>query len=93
MTKPRAEVRLQPGIAPSDVLGLQAPAYSEAPKKGLALALGAGNVSSIMVTDTLEELFIHNRTVLLKLNPVNAYLEPLLRRGFVPLLEVTCLTR
>ena len=87
MMNARAEVRLKPGIAPTDLPDTQARAYRAKGDGSVALVLGAGNVASIPVTDTLEQLFVHDRVVLLKLNPVNAYLEPFIREGFGPLLE------
>lgn len=58
---------------------------------GMSVVLGAGNITSIAVLDTLYELIAHNRVVILKLNPVlgemfdaiNAVLRPLSERGFV----------
>ncbi|MDN5744820.1 MAG: aldehyde dehydrogenase family protein [Nocardioidaceae bacterium] len=37
---------------------------------GVSVVLGAGNITSIAVLDTLYEVFAHNRAVILKLNPV-----------------------
>lgn len=54
---------------------------------GSCLVLGAGNVSSIPVCDFLYKLFVENRTVVLKPNPVLNYLSPLLKRAFSALLE------
>ena len=53
----------------------------------LALVLGAGNVGSIPPTDLLHKLFVENQVVLLKMNPVNEYLGPLLAGAFAPLVE------
>ena len=55
--------------------------------RGVALVLGAGNVGSIGPMDVLHKLVAEGQTVLLKMNPVNAYLGPLLRRGLKPLVE------
>ena len=52
----------------------------------VALVLGAGNVSSIPIVDTLTKLFHENQVVLLKMNPVNAYLGPIMERAFCPLI-------
>ena len=53
------------------------------PRRGrVALVLGAGNVSSIGPMDALYKLFVEDRVVLYKMHPVNAYLGPLLERGF-----------
>ncbi|MEZ6091622.1 MAG: aldehyde dehydrogenase family protein [Pirellulaceae bacterium] len=53
----------------------------------IAGVLGAGNVSSIPVTDALHQICFQNASVLLKLNPVNAYLEPTFQKAFRPLIE------
>ena len=46
---------------------------------GISVVLGAGNITSIAVLDTLYELFAHNRVVILKLNPIlGALYEPTL---------------
>jgi Aldehyde dehydrogenase family len=62
--------------------------------RGLALVLGAGNITSIGIADTLERVLLHGTATALKLHPRFAPLEPhvaralspLLRRGFVRLL-------
>ncbi|MBV8201654.1 MAG: aldehyde dehydrogenase family protein [Acidobacteria bacterium] len=54
---------------------------------GVALVLGAGNVSSIGPMDALYKLFVENRVVLYKAHPVNAYLGPLLLEAFRALAE------
>lgn len=59
---------------------------------GVILILGAGNVSSIPLTDALTKLFLERRCVLLKMNPVNAYLTPLFEKAFAPLIREGYLT-
>lgn len=54
---------------------------------GVALVLGAGNVSSIPIIDALTKLFQEGQVVLLKMNPVNAYLGPIFERAFAPLIS------
>ncbi len=46
------------------------------------LVLGAGNINAIPPTDVLQKLFAEGKTCVLKLNPVNAYLGPLLEEAF-----------
>jgi Aldehyde dehydrogenase family len=53
----------------------------------VSLVLGAGNISSIPPLDGLAKLYQDNAVVLIKLNPVNGYLEPVLNRAFAPLVE------
>ncbi len=53
--------------------------------------LGAGNVSSIPATDMLYKIFHNREAVLLKLNPVNDYLEPFFNDAFRPLVDAKLL--
>lgn len=52
----------------------------------VALVLGAGNVSSIPALDVLDQLLLHGRVVVLKMNPVNATLGLVLGEALAPLL-------
>ena len=81
-----AEVWMQPGITKANLRENQAEFFRKPNPEGkLALVLGAGNQSSIPVTDALQKLFVENEVVLLKMNPVNDYLGPVFRRIFEPL--------
>lgn len=84
----RAEVWMEPGVTAADLPGLTAVAYADgADRTGrLALVLGAGNVSSIGPLDAIHKLFNENQVVILKLNPVNDYLAPVLERALRPLI-------
>lgn len=53
----------------------------------VTLVLGAGNVSSIPITDALTKIFQGNQAVLLKMNPVNEYLGPVFEKAFKPLID------
>ena len=53
--------------------------------------LGAGNVSAIPATDTLYKIFNDGEAVLLKLNPVNDYLESPFNDAFRPLIDANLL--
>ena len=48
----------------------------------VCLVLGAGNVNSIPAADVVAKLFNEGKVCLLKMNPVNAYLGPLLEEAF-----------
>jgi acyl-CoA reductase-like NAD-dependent aldehyde dehydrogenase len=86
----RGEVWLKAGTAPT-----QAKIYREPTTAKVALILGAGNVSAIVAMDVLSKLFTANQIVILKLNPVNAYigasiaqaLAPLIQAGFLHIVE------
>ena len=82
-----ADVWMEPTVTPADLAATQAVAYRRQDVGGVALVLGAGNVSSIGPMDALYKLFVENRVVLYKAHPVNAYLGPLLLEGFRALAE------
>lgn len=52
---------------------------------GCAAILGAGNVQSIPPLDFLYQMLKENRVVVVKLSPINAYLQPHLEQAFAPL--------
>jgi acyl-CoA reductase-like NAD-dependent aldehyde dehydrogenase len=77
------EVWMQPGLTVEELPDSQAAAYRESGARGrVALVLGAGNLSSIAPMDALYKLFVERRVVLLKMNPVIAYLGPVIAEGF-----------
>src|SRR6266542_933637 len=53
----------------------------------VSLVLGAGNINSIPPLDGLAKLYQDNAVALIKLNPINAYMEPVLNRAFAPFVE------
>lgn len=52
---------------------------------GVAAVLGAGNVTGLAAGDVIAQVFEHGRAALLKLHPLHAPLEPVLRAAFGPL--------
>jgi acyl-CoA reductase-like NAD-dependent aldehyde dehydrogenase len=82
-----AEAWLEPGVRVEEVAASQARSCRERGPGGVALVLGAGNVSALAPADLLHKLFVEGRVVLLKPNPVNAYLAPLYERGFRALIR------
>jgi acyl-CoA reductase-like NAD-dependent aldehyde dehydrogenase len=83
-----AEIWMKPGVSAETLPQTQALIYQDKNHSGkVALVLGAGNVSSIAPTDLLYKLFVEDQVVLLKMNPVNAYLGPLIEESFRPLIE------
>ena len=82
------EVWMQPGVTRDDVLARQAFTYRDKGHPGqVTLVLGAGNAAPMLPDDVLHQLFIADHVVLLKLNPVNAYLGPLLEEALQPLVQ------
>jgi aldehyde dehydrogenase (NAD(P)+) len=84
----RAEVWMEPGIEAGQVRDHLAAFYRrESPAGKVALVLGAGNISSIAPLDLLHELYAEGAVAVVKMNPVNDYLEPFLAEAFAPFLE------
>src|SRR5579875_111420 len=83
-----AEIWMEPGVTVENLAETQAVAYRDKQHKGrVALVLGAGNVSSIGPMDILYKMFVEDQVVVLKLNPVNEYLGPLIKESFQALIE------
>jgi acyl-CoA reductase-like NAD-dependent aldehyde dehydrogenase len=78
----RGEVWLKPETPPN-----QGQIYREPTTGKVALILGAGNVSSIVAIDVLSKLFSENQLVIVKMNPVNAYIGEYLAQAFAPLIQ------
>ena len=79
----RAEVWVEPGKPASQGAIYKAP---PGPCK-VALVLGGGNVSSIPSMDVLYKLFAENEVCVLKVNPVNDFIGPILEEAFRPLID------
>jgi hypothetical protein len=83
-----AHVWLRPGVTLEQAKSGVARRLRDTDLPGqVSLVLGAGNISSIPPLDGLTKLYQDNAVVLIKLNPVNAYLEPVLNRAFAPFIE------
>ncbi len=83
-----AEVWMEPGLTEPAIQHAQARAYRDPDgSKGTALVLGAGNVASLGPRDVLSKLIGEGKVVVLKANPVNAYLVPHWRKAMAPLID------
>jgi acyl-CoA reductase-like NAD-dependent aldehyde dehydrogenase len=83
-----AEVWMEPGVVAESLPDTQALAYRGVGRAGgVALVLGAGNVASIAPQDAIYKLFVEKRVVILKMNPVNEYLGPLIAEACAELVE------
>jgi hypothetical protein len=83
-----AEIWMEPGVTMENLPKTQAVAYDGKERNGrVSLVLGAGNVSSIGPLDALYKLLVDDEVVILKTNPVNAYLGPIWEEGFRALIE------
>jgi acyl-CoA reductase-like NAD-dependent aldehyde dehydrogenase len=77
------DVWLKPEVTLEEARSRQAWAYKESPHEGkVALVLGAGNASPLPPSDTFHKLFHDLCVVVLKMNPVNSYLGPLLEEAY-----------
>ncbi len=84
----RATVVMQAGVTLDSLAQNTASLYASDPPAGrVTLVLGAGNIASIAPLDVLSALYAHGSVVLLKLNPVNAYLESFFVRIFSALID------
>lgn len=86
----KAEVWMQDGVNRANLKDHTASAYDipEDQREGkLALVLGAGNIASIPPLDVFHKLFNENQVVLLKMNPVNDYLDEFLSAALRPLID------
>ena len=79
----RAEVWMEPGVTEATLRQSMAGFYRQkTPKGAVTLVLGAGNIASIAPLDVLYKLYAEGSVCLLKMNPVNDYLGPLLEEIF-----------
>ena len=84
----RAEVWMQPGVTRANLREHVAAFYRERePRGGVTLVLGAGNIAAIPALDVLWAMYARGHAVLLKLNPVNAYLRAAFERVFGSLID------
>ena len=58
---------------------------------GVAAVLGAGNVTGLAPADAVAQIFEHGRAALVKLHPLHATLEPILREALGPLVAADLL--
>lgn len=83
----KASVRMQPGVEQNDIHGGLIDDIQREESSGVSVVLGAGNVSSIPATDTLNRILFEGQRVALKLNPVNDYLAFVFESAFAPLIN------
>lgn len=79
------EVWLRPGVTLEAARSSTGQLVREPPPVRVGLVLGAGNVGSIPMMDAIYKLFVENELVVLKMNPVNAYLGPHIEAVFAHL--------
>jgi acyl-CoA reductase-like NAD-dependent aldehyde dehydrogenase len=82
-----AEVWIEEGQEPTQGRIYRDKARGELAPGKVSLVLGAGNVASIGPMDALYKLFVEDEVVIVKTNPVNAYLQPFWEESFRPLID------
>lgn len=83
-----AETSFEAGVDEKELHETRASFYKRPAHEGrVALVLGAGNVNAIPPTDCITKLFNEGKVCILKMNPVNAYLGPLIEEAFRELVE------
>ncbi|WP_339733916.1 aldehyde dehydrogenase family protein [uncultured Gimesia sp.] len=82
----KAEAWLKSGVESASLFDLAHLKTDSSESMPLTLVLGAGNVSAIPATDVLTKILQDGERVLLKMNPVNAYLKPVFEQAFQPLI-------
>jgi aldehyde dehydrogenase (NAD(P)+) len=84
----RAEVWMQPGVTRENLASTMAVWYKQSsPKPRVALVLGAGNIAAIAPLDVLYKLIADGAVCILKMNPINDYLGPILEDALKPLVD------
>ena len=82
----RAEVWMQPDVTRDALPQTMAGFYQQKQPQGkVTLVLAAGNVSSIAPMDMLHKLLAEGSVCLMKMNPVNDRIGPILEEIFAPL--------
>lgn len=90
----RADVWMQKGVTRSNLSSHTASAYDSplSEREGkVALILGAGNIAAIPALDCFQKLFSEHQVAILKMNPVNEYLDVFLKDAFRPLMDAGAL--
>ncbi len=81
-------VLMEAGVDVAEARARQAVFYQcPVPEGGVSLVLGAGNASSLPALDVANKMFVDGHVCVLKINPVNAWVGPIVEDVFAPLCE------
>jgi hypothetical protein len=83
----RADVWIEKGKPASQGAIYREGSHHKKDEGRVCLVLGGGNVSSIPPMDALYKLFVEDEVVLLKMNPVNEALGPVMAAALAPLID------
>ncbi len=81
------DIWIEPGEQPTQGALYRRKRAGERCEGGVCAVLGAGNQSSIPPMDVLYKLVVDDEVCLLKMNPVNEQLGPVIERAFAPLID------
>jgi hypothetical protein len=81
------DVWMEPGKLPTQGQLYRKKVAGEAGPGGICVVLGAGNQSSIPPMDVLYKLVVDDEVCILKMNPVNEALGPILEKALRPLVD------
>jgi len=81
------DIWIEPGKEPTQGRIYREKAAGKGGSGGLCVVLGAGNQSSIPPMDVLYKLVVDDEVCLLKMNPVNEQLGPVIEDAFRPLID------
>jgi acyl-CoA reductase-like NAD-dependent aldehyde dehydrogenase len=77
------DVHMQQGVSEATLGATRARFYKHPGHDGrVVLVLGAGNIAAIGAMDIVSKMFNEGKVCVLKMNPVNAYLGPLIEEAF-----------
>ena len=78
-----ADVHMQAGVTEESLRRDRARFYRQPDHDGrVVLVLGAENIAAIAPMDVITKMFNEGKVVVLKMNPVNAYLGPYIEEAF-----------
>ena len=84
----KGEVWMKKEVTKDNILQNMAELYRQKRPQGkVSLVLGAGNINSIPPLDVLYNLLVKGEVALLKMNPVNDYLNPIFEKIFESFIE------
>src|SRR6202050_508872 len=87
-----AEVHMQASATVESLTRDRARFYKQPDHHGrVVLVLGAGNIAAIPPMDVITKMFNEGKVVLLKMNPVNAYLGPYIEEAFAEAIKASFL--
>jgi acyl-CoA reductase-like NAD-dependent aldehyde dehydrogenase len=82
------DVHMQQGVTPEQLYVSRAKFYKYPDHNGrVAVVLGAGNLAMIPVMDVVAKMFNEGKVCILKMNPVNSYLGPIIEKAFSDAIE------